>query len=328
MAKKPPTTKRSCKRLLQSPVASNTKWLQSPAPITNYYLILYNTLSCLGWGYVLIMTCLHLADVPLPKFLSPISETHPPFSFQALVASAREPVEKLIREAKGLLIPSNNMLITTIIQLLGIHSRMTKTHDVVGRAVALVQTTAALEVVHALFGLVKSPLPTAVMQVYSRLFLVWGVVQKYEQVSWQFATIAAHTHVSRFQSRHNPLYSTMILAWTMTEVIRYSFYALSLIRGTVPGILIYLRYTTFYILYPIGASSEALLILSSLPATSPLQGLKDGSWNAWDYYRGVMFVIWWPGVCSLSGLSSNTNSQFVRPSRDDVAHGETTKEGI
>jgi len=155
---------------------------------------------------------------------------------------------------------------------------MTTTYDVVGRAVALVQTAAALEIVHALSGLVKSPLPTAVMQVYSRLFLVWGITQKYEQ------------------SRHSPLYSTMILAWSMTEVIRYAFYALSLVRGRVPGILVYLRYTTFYVLYPLGASSEALLILSSLPTTSPLQGLKDGSWSVWDYFRGVMFVVWWPGL--------------------------------
>lgn len=105
-------------------------------------------------------------------------------------------------------------------------------------------------------------------------------------------------HVSCLQSRHNALYSTMILAWSTTEVIRYAFYALSLARSTVPGVLVYLRYTTFYLLYPLGASSEALLILSSLPTTSPLEGFKDGSWNAWDYFRGVMFVVWWPGVFS------------------------------
>jgi very-long-chain (3R)-3-hydroxyacyl-CoA dehydratase len=90
----------------------------------------------------------------------------------------------------------------------------------------------------------------------------------------------------------------MILAWSITEVIRYAFYALSLVRSTVPSALVHLRYTTFYILYPLGASSEALLILSSLPTTNLLEGFKDGSWNAWDYFRGLMFVIWWPGVYS------------------------------
>lgn len=89
----------------------------------------------------------------------------------------------------------------------------------------------------------------------------------------------------------------MILAWSETEVIRYAFYALSLARDTVPSVLLYLRYTTFYVLYPLGASSEALLILSSLPIVNPLQLLKDGSWSTWDYFRGAMFIVWWPGVC-------------------------------
>ncbi|KAF9784474.1 PTPLA-domain-containing protein [Thelephora terrestris] len=261
MAKTIPTTKRS-------------------SPATNYYLILYNTLSCLGWGYILVITCFHLAAVPFPEILSPTSKGSSHFSFQALVNYIRELIEGLTKEARGALTPSHNAvtIVTVITQLLSIYRRMTTTYRVVGHAVAIVQTAAALEIVHAFSGLVKSPLPTAVMQVYSRLFLVWGVTQKYGQ------------------SSQNALYSTMILAWSTTEVIRYAFYALSLARGVVPGVLVYLRYTTFYILYPLGASSEALLIYSSLPKTNPLQGFKDGSWNSWDYFRGLMFVVWWPGL--------------------------------
>ena len=135
-------------------------------------------------------------------------------------------------------------------------------------------------------------------------------------------------HASRFQSRHNALYSTMILAWSTTEVIRYAFYALSLARSTVPGVLVYLRYTTFYLLYPLGASSEALLILSSLPTTNPFKGFKDGSWNVWDCFRGVMFVVWWPGAYPCSNLILNADLRFVRPSRNDVTHGKTAEEGV
>jgi len=179
-----------------------------------------------------------------------------------------------------LFIPSKNIskVATIPLQLLGVYNRMITTYDFVGGAVAIVQTAAALEIAHSISGLVKSPILTAVIQVYSRLFLVWGVTQRYEQ------------------SRHNALYSTMVLAWSATEVIRYAFYTLSLARSTVPGILVYLRYSTFYLLYPLGASSEALLIYSSLPTTNPLKGFKDGSWNTWDYFRGVMFALWWPGL--------------------------------
>jgi len=166
--------------LMQSSV-DDIKRTRNLAPTMNYYLILYNTLSCLGWGYVLVMTCLHLTDVPLPEILSSTSEGASAFSFQALAEYVRELVEELVKEAK-------NVLIATVVprQLLDIYNRMITTCDVVGGAVAIVQTAAALEIVHSISGLVKSPLPTAAIQVYSRLFLVWGVTQKYEQVCLQF----------------------------------------------------------------------------------------------------------------------------------------------
>lgn len=250
------------------------------------------------------MTCLHLTAVPLPEILTTTSQSPSLFSFQALVEYIRELVEELTKEAKALFAPSHSVMIATAVipQLLDIYRRMTTTYDVVGHAVAIVQTAAALEVVHAFTGLVKSSLPTVIMQVYSRLFLVWAITQKYEQVCLKLPIFAVNAHVSTFQSSHNALYSTMILAWSATEVIRYTFYVHSLARGAVPGVLVYLRYTTFYILYPLGASSEAWLILSSLPTTNPLQGLKDGSWNAWDYFRGAMLVVWCPGVYSLYTL--------------------------
>ncbi|KAG9086392.1 hypothetical protein FRC07_013103 [Ceratobasidium sp. 392] len=83
----------------------------------------------------------------------------------------------------------------------------------------------------------------------------------------------------------------MVLAWSITEVIRYSFYAFNL-AGKEPGILVYLRYTTFYILYPLGASSEAALIYATLPNSSPF----SGNWTAYDLLRGFFFTIWWPGL--------------------------------
>ena len=185
MAKKPPTVKQPCEWLTTPPTTDIKRTL---APATSYYLILYNVLSCLGWGYILVVTCLHLTDVPLPEILSSTSESTSAFSFQALVEYIRELVGELVKEAKGLLTPSSSPLIATIIplQLLDIYNRMITTYDVVGGSVAIVQTAATLEIIHSFFGLVKSPLPTAVIQVYSRLFLVWGVTQKYEQVGWQF----------------------------------------------------------------------------------------------------------------------------------------------
>ena len=81
----------------------------------------------------------------------------------------------------------------------------------------------------------------------------------------------------------------MVLAWSLTEVTRYAFYAISLLSRP-PYPLLYLRYTTFYLLYPLGAGSEAFLIYSTLP---PWVG---GVWTGVDYGRGLMFVIWWPAL--------------------------------
>src|SRR6187402_1985849 len=51
----------------------------------------------------------------------------------------------------------------------------------------------------------------------------------------------------------------MLLAWSITEVIRYSYFALSL-SGYTPKPLVWLRYNTFFVLYPIGILSESYLI--------------------------------------------------------------------
>lgn len=121
----------------------------------------------------------------------------------------------------------------------------------------------------------------------------------------------------------------MVFAWSFTEVIRYSFYALSLVEKP-PTFLLWLRYTTFYVFYPIGASSEAFLIYATLP-TSPFgkptaASLIYGTWFIPDYIRGLMFLIWWPGT--LSSAQSYNISLSTRSRLDDVPHGQTALKDI
>lgn len=75
------------------------------------------------------------------------------------------------------------------------------------------------------------------MQVSSRFALVWGAVHFYPSVA------------------ASPAYSSMLLAWSFTEVIRYAFFALTL-SGIEPAVLQWFRYSGFYVLYPVGISSE------------------------------------------------------------------------
>ena len=104
----------------------------------------------------------------------------------------------------------------------------------------------------------------------------------------------------------------MVLAWSVTEIIRYSFYACNLL-GKNPYVLLHLRYTTFYVLYPLGASSEAFLTYATLPASSPVSGRRfTGTWKLTDYARAVLFSIWWPGKLFFSSRPASHDCCFFR----------------
>ncbi|KAI1330451.1 tyrosine phosphatase-like protein [Xylariaceae sp. FL0255] len=140
-------------------------------------------------------------------------------------------------------------------------------YPVVGEFCKWTQTLAGMEVLHSLFGIVRAPILTTFMQVFSRYAIVWGVTDLFPQLG------------------ANPAYSSMLVAWSATEVIRYSYFALTL-SGLQPTFLHWLRYHAFFILYPLGISSEAWLIwLAVKPAevfVSPLY-----STALWAY---VVFV--------------------------------------
>jgi very-long-chain (3R)-3-hydroxyacyl-CoA dehydratase len=108
------------------------------------------------------------------------------------------------------------------------------------------QTAAILEIFHAIIGIVRSPVGTTITQVFSRVTVVWLILYK--------------VPVSR-SSIGVPM---LLIAWSVTEVVRYSFYALSLIKS-VPHLLIWMRYTFFIVLYPLGASGEVITMLAALP---------------------------------------------------------------
>ncbi|KAG0145322.1 hypothetical protein CROQUDRAFT_45891, partial [Cronartium quercuum f. sp. fusiforme G11] len=104
-----------------------------------------------------------------------------------------------------------------------------------------VQSSALIEILHAGLGLVRSGLLTTVMQVASRLLVVWLILP----------------------TAQSPIYATMVLAWSLSEIIRYGTYASSLLNYPLRPLL-WLRYSAFFVLYPVGAGSEwGLIYLAS-----------------------------------------------------------------
>ena len=112
------------------------------------------------------------------------------------------------------------------------------------------------------------------MQVASRFLLVWGIVNQFPDVTGL-----------------NLAYSTMLIAWSTTEVIRYSYFAVNLTNGKVPAFLIWLRYNTFFVLYPLGICSECWLVwLATYPASKRMPG------SEWALY--AILAIYVPGESS------------------------------
>ena len=169
-------------------------------------------------------------------------------------------------------------------------SEPTKVYDNVGLLTIWVQSLAGLEVLHSLAGVVRAPLFTTFMQVASRIVIVWGIVNTFPEVTGR-----------------SPAYGTMVLAWSATEVVRYSYFAVNLAYGKVPGWLTWLRYNMFFILYPMGISSECWLVYL---ATGPAE--RYGPVIVWAL-RAVLLV-YIPGMlqhwCRFR-KNTLTNRRFV-----------------
>ncbi|SPO01730.1 related to protein tyrosine phosphatase-like protein (putative anti-phosphatase); pepino protein; pasticcino protein pas2 [Cephalotrichum gorgonifer] len=125
-------------------------------------------------------------------------------------------------------------------------------YPAVGEFVRTTQAFACLELLHAATRLVRAPLFTTFIQLLARLFIVWVVTY-------------AFPHLAK-----SPAYTVMLLAWSFTEVIRYSYFGAAA-GGSPPNVLIWLRYTTFFVLYPVGMATETWLVYSAVgPATAGL----------------------------------------------------------
>ncbi|GMR34149.1 hypothetical protein PMAYCL1PPCAC_04344, partial [Pristionchus mayeri] len=137
------------------------------------------------------------------------------------------------------------VLIKSVLSLLA-GATFAQTYEGVEFWLDVFQTAAVLEIAHCALGLVRSPIFTTLMQVFSRVAVLWLVLHPVKE------------------SRDSIGVPMLLIAWSVTEVIRYSFYALNIFK-CVPQILIWLRYTLFIILYPMGASGELFVVFRSLP---------------------------------------------------------------
>lgn len=132
----------------KNPTNANPNTESRTAPfLVKAYLVAYNLLSAAGWSFVLYRTFTHLFGDATAK-------------------------------------PSTFIWVPSLLpaSLTPFYTRACTTYDAVGTTTAYVQSGAVLEVLHVLLGLVRSPLPTTLVQVSSRLFSVWIIAARFPSV--------------------------------------------------------------------------------------------------------------------------------------------------
>ncbi|XP_046890214.1 very-long-chain (3R)-3-hydroxyacyl-CoA dehydratase [Hypomesus transpacificus] len=108
------------------------------------------------------------------------------------------------------------------------------------------QILAAVEVLNAAFGVVKTGVIPTLIQVVGRnfiLFIIFGSVE---------------------QMHNKPVVFFVFYSWSAIEIFRYPFYMLGCI-DTEWKMLTWLRYTIWIPLYPLGVLAEAVAVIQSIP---------------------------------------------------------------
>jgi len=138
-------------------------------------------------------------------------------------------------------------LIPHLVYLYETHTPSLNLYQDIAQLLKYYQVSAYLEVAHSILGLVKSCPFTTMMQVTSRVFIIYGVCDN-----------------SKIVQELLPL-TIMILAWDFTEIIRYAYYVSNKVPEFKSSLLRWLRYSTFIIMYPIGVSCEYYCLWMSMP---------------------------------------------------------------
>lgn len=150
-------------------------------------------------------------------------------------------------------------------------------YDAIEKPLLLAQSAATLEIIHGLVGLVRSPISATLPQIGSRLYVAWGIL-------WSFPEVRTHV-----------LVSSLVISWSITEIIRYSFFGTKEAFGSAPSWLLWLRYSTFLLLYPTGITSEVGLIYNALPfikESAKYSVFMPNKWNfSFDYHYAALVVL-------------------------------------
>ncbi|EKD14866.1 uncharacterized protein L3040_003917 [Drepanopeziza brunnea f. sp. 'multigermtubi'] len=179
---------------------------------------------------------------------------------------------------------------------LGPLSSHDKTYDTIGNFALWIQTAALLEVVHSATGPLKNPPPPPLL-ILAMILVSMSKARKPPSLTplstheglvraplipTFIQTVAKNlvlwTIVAPFPAvALSPAYTVMLVMWSSGEVIRYGYFALML-SGRRPGFLVWLRYSAFVGIYPVGIAAEMWLVWRAIgePASKWVTGIMYG----------------------------------------------------
>ncbi|XP_041989515.1 very-long-chain (3R)-3-hydroxyacyl-CoA dehydratase 2 [Salvia splendens] len=140
-----------------------------------------------------------------------------------------------------------------------------------GQLICILQSLAFLEVIHGAVGIVPSGVLLPLMQWGGRTHFLFAIVRRISEV------------------QELPSVFITFVAWGVSEVIRYSHYALYCI-GSSPKWITLIRYNAFIVLYPIGVfPGEMWLMYQALPFIKK-ENLYAYS-HPFSYYNFVLLLL-------------------------------------
>ncbi|XP_073248811.1 very-long-chain (3R)-3-hydroxyacyl-CoA dehydratase-like [Porites lutea] len=137
-------------------------------------------------------------------------------------------------------------------------------YDAVSDVLASCQLAAILEVVNPMLGIVKTGVMAPFMQVFGRNMVLFLVVVAHKELHEQAVVYG------------------LFLVWSLIEVVRYPFYASQVINKRIEP-LIWLRYTMWIPLYPLGIFFEGTLIWRAIPLLEKSERFSIRLPNAFNF---------------------------------------------
>ena len=137
------------------------------------------------------------------------------------------------------------------------------------------QYGAFMEIIHSIIGLVRSSIFATSIQIIGRIIIV---------VILQF-----------FESAISKGYLLIFFAWSIVEIVRYTYYIINLlqkefVKFNIPYLLIWCRYSFFIVLYPIGVSGEMITVWNAKKDFSKFILYKINNFNF--TVANLIYPIW------------------------------------